>query len=417
MIVQVVALGLDGRTAHTPIMHVHHTTSLRSHNPSPIAPPSFPPYVSFLSSPPQPMRSRFRRPERVFAVDLHVHQLDHIPSIPRLFYIHWRAKRAIPYEGRTPSLSVSPGNVIRFNSRISFSVTIPSAPTDPALLQPAPLIIQLRSERKGRWLASASFQAEGKVTIDLAEVAATAFVARNYLVQDSLLNTTLNLSIRVTLQSGDRIFRTGQLDLEGDESVSTDDAPLANSTPQLQSFPSASRTSCLGAAPKSTTGIPAPGMSSAATMPNMSTFSGLYTSNDREAHASSSQNPSVVLENSIPNPEVVQRRVYERMFQEQVRDAWPDYIVQSRVDAMETVDALYARVCAEDGIGVAAGTEGGDLLERADKTMSVEALIESRNGVVGSAGGAAAIQRKQSEKSSRLSVRSSSMGELPLLRI
>lgn len=364
------------------------------------------------------MRSRFRRAERVFSVDLHVHQLDHIPSIPRLFYVHWRAKRAIPSEGRTPSLSVSPNNVIHFNTHISFSLTIPSVPTNPVLLQPSPVILQLRSERKGRWFASASFQAEGRVTVDLAEVAATGYVARNYLVQDSLLNTTLNLSIRVTHQSGDRIFRTRQLDAEGDESVSTEDGVGGNSLPQLHSVPSMSRASAFGiAASGSGAIVPPSGSAPAALMPSTSYASGVYSANDREGNVPPLLNPSVVLENSIPNPELVQRRVYEQMFQEQIRDAWPQYIVESRVDATETVDALYARVCAQDGIGVAGGAEGGDHVERIEKMMSVDALIESRNGVLGSAAGSSAMQKRQIGRSPHLLARSSSMGELPQLRV
>lgn len=237
-------------------------------------------------------------------------------------------------------------------------------------------------------------------------------------MQDSLLNTTLNLSIRVTHQSGDHIFRTRQLDAEADDSVSTEDGAGGNSMPQLQSLPSMSRASAFGIPTSSRSAIvPPSGSAPGALMLGASYAPAAYPTNDREGNIAPSQNPSVVLENSIPNPELVQRRVYEQMFQEQVRDAWPQYIVASRVDATQTVDALYARICAQDGIGVAGGAEAGDHLDRVEKMMSVDALIESRDGVRGNVAGANTVQKRQSDRSPRLLARSSSLGELPRLRI
>lgn len=43
--------------------------------------------------------------------------------------------------------------------------------------------------------------------VDLSEVAAVGVLSRNFLVQDSMLNMTLRLTVRVTHHSGDKIFR------------------------------------------------------------------------------------------------------------------------------------------------------------------------------------------------------------------
>lgn len=156
------------------------------------------------------VRSRFRRvQERVFKVNLTVHRLESIPAIHRDLFVHWSARRATPSTGRTPSQRVEPGNVVNWNSTCVFNVTIPSEITDPTMLQPAPLTLQLRSEKTSRWISStSSYTPEGKVELDMSEIAALSKVSKNYLVQDSLLNTTLKVTIRVLHESGDKIFRT-----------------------------------------------------------------------------------------------------------------------------------------------------------------------------------------------------------------
>lgn len=238
---------------------------------------------------------------------------------------------------------------------MTFSVVIPANPSNPALLQPSPLTLQLRSERKGGWLASSSWQAEGKVTVDLSDIAVQGFVSRNYLVRDSLLNATLNLAIRVTHTGGDRIFT-----VRNAEDVRDD-----------QSVESAGPSRAATAAASGSVGV----------------SMGDFVDGAQLGGAAMEASPSVILDASIPKPEVVQRKVYEKMFQMSVRDAWQNWIVESRVGAVEEVERVYSNVCAQDGIG-AVEKKGG----------AVENLLES--GINESGG------------SRRLSVRSSSMGEL-----
>lgn len=153
------------------------------------------------------LRSLFRRPhERVFRVELTVYQLDSVPALHRLFFIYWRARRAEPSDGRTFAQPVQNGNTVRWNTTINFEVVIPSEASDPTTLKPSILQIQLRSERQGRWV-SQTFTPEGRVDVDLSEVAAVGLLSRNFLVQDSMLNMTLKLMVRVTHHSGDKIFR------------------------------------------------------------------------------------------------------------------------------------------------------------------------------------------------------------------
>lgn len=381
------------------------------------------------------MRSRFRRGERVFTVELTVHQLDSIPALHRLLHVHWRARRATPSEGRTPSLPVSPINQIKWDTHIPFVVTIPADTTDPTILQPSPLTLQLRSERRSRWLASPTFLPEGTVQLDISDVAALGFISRNFLVQDSLLNTTLKLSLRVTHQSGDKIFRTRQLAARSsptaDDPVQDDDSapvlpphpslsreaslrPNQSADHRLERFPSANTDRTPSAHSRPAT-PPRPTSSSAGLFPSVDPPVGRLSF--EEQHRT-----STVLQDSIPNPDIVQRRVYEDMFQATLRDKWPAHIIASRVDATASVDAVYKAVCTEDGIGVAAASPGDVGLEAvqrrvseqpsADKTLSLELLIESSNGQQAAPGQLRVPKKTLGRSSPRLPVRSSSMGEI-----
>lgn len=86
---------------------------------------------------------------------------------------------------------------------------------------------------------------------------------------------------------------------------------------------------------------------------------------------------------------------------------------------------MYAAVCAADGIGLAGvGANAMDMKkksveelvgERTEKTLSVEALLESRNSAPVQNGKPVAqmpMIRRASSRSPVLSVRSSSMGEI-----
>lgn len=403
------------------------------------------------------LRSRFRRTtERVFQVDLTVHRLDSIPSLYRLLYVHWQARRAVPAEGRTPSLPVEPGNLIRWDSSTRFTVTIPSDPSDASILQPAPLILHLRSERRTRWLATQTFANEGSLRLDLADLAAVGHVSRNFLLQDSLLNATLNLSIRVAHHAGDRIFRTRALAALPPSPTSSDtlpptaapaaaaadpdshtpfisdsniDPPLpAASLPRpyqgqlstpLAQGPSARPPRTLNPAAVSAPVLLAPSDSETEPPPPFPRRGAADLERDDDTRT--------VLQSSIPDPVLVQRHIYEQMFQARVRDGWPAHIDASRVDATEEVNRVYADVCAMDGIGVSgfgrprppaedAGSERvlpGKVV--ADNTLSLEAMLESRNAAPQRPSKTVSqmpLVRKASGHTPAMAMRSTSMGEI-----
>lgn len=252
------------------------------------------------------MRSRFRRPERTFRVSLTVHRLNSIPPLHRLLYLFWRCRRSSPPEGRTPSKAVEPGNIINFDTLITFALSIPADPTDPTLLPRTPLTLQLRSERRARWTGM-GYRHEGVVEVDLADIAASGGVDRNYLVQDSMLNTTLKLCITVTHVSGDKIFRTSThspVAPVAPEVVEEPDMDGANSSATLLSPPEN------GAAP-----------------------------------------PVSLVYNSIPAPHVAQRYVYEELYAGRLRDVWPTSITHTRVHAETCIEDMYNTICESDGIG------------------------------------------------------------------
>lgn len=144
---------------------------------------------------------------------LTVHRLDSIPAVHRDFYVHWQARRAQPSNGRTPSQSIeAAAKRVMWNTTQSFSVAVPSEPNNSLILQPSILTLQLRSERKTRWASSNAFNVDGSLELDIAELAALRYVSRNFLVENSPLNITLKLSIRVTHEQGEKLFRT-----QGDE--------------------------------------------------------------------------------------------------------------------------------------------------------------------------------------------------------
>ncbi|CAN8073295.1 unnamed protein product [Agarophyton chilense] len=384
---------------------------------------------------------RFRSgPPRGFAVALTVHQLDSIPPIHQLLYVHWRARRASPQEGRTPSLPVEPGNVIRWGFHAHFTIPIHSDPADHTLLQPAQLLLQLRSERRARWVGAAS-SFEGTVTVDLAEVAAVGFLSRNYLVQGSLLNTTLKLSIRVTHKSGDKIFRTRTLPhistTPGKPCTPSTPAPATPNTSAADSahhnalFEDDDPTSSLERStqfdnPPKERQLSSHGLSPALSITKLPSNGSFTSSHSTPAPGPASfrnpepassaffelvQTPSAVLESSIPNPELLQKDIYETIFQQRMRDQWPDHIVQSRVNALSAVNAIYAAISQADGIGLATVSEAASEANRTklDQTLCLDHLIESRANPDTSLPPLIASRRPSNRS---LSVRSSSTSEL-----
>lgn len=420
-------------------------------------------------------RQLFRRPqERTFRVELTVHQLDSVPALHKLFFIYWRARRSQPNDGRTPAQPVQHGNIVRWDNTINFDVVIPSETNDPTILRPSILQVQLRSERQGRWI-STSFTPEGNVAMDLSEVAAVGILSRNHLVQDSMLNMTLKLTIRVTHHAGDRIFRIrtapssnrpplpkdpsssspnlfdDNIESDGIEEPSSSQAEAASSdlskeidstlrdesgraprkvmctshsAPNIAAsrapdrvlppagiakgaiaasqFPALYRfrkveehssntttamdevgerdTDTVGdssstslsinelplfAGVQSVSGISSSSMpsSSGTTMTGISTGSNAG-SNGRKDN-STAHPTSEVLEGSFPIPEVVQKDVYEAMFQQKLRDTWPEAVVKSRVNAEAVVNMVYRQVCAADGIATVS-TPATELFARGD---------------------------------------------------
>lgn len=440
------------------------------------------------------IRSRFRRgPERRFRVDLTVHRLDHIPDIHRHLYVYWRARRAEPSDGRTRSHPVETGNFVQWNDKAQFLVTILSDPTDPTILQESRLELQLRSEKRARWVGTTTYQVEGNVSIDLSEVAAVLSLSRNFLVHDTKLNITLKLSLRVTHESGDKIFRTRtlpsfqhgytqayrgtpasstppsvsnnsdnfnaaigthSLTATDDDTTSSrlaialDTTPLADRTISADKLFQLSSLATGASALQSTSSSPSPNAigwthpnSSGGSFPSRSasamtslvipeyTIEGLErtTGQTSDPLFNEIESPMSILERIIPNPDISQRQIYEQMFQERIRDKWPDYIINSRKNAAQVVNEVYTAVCQEDGIGI--GNPPKAVVKKrqmstnnpveVDKkqALDVDFLLESRN-VDGDDTPLAGpvtqmlLTRRPSGRGSHLSIKSSSMSEI-----
>jgi len=160
------------------------------------------------------MRGLLRRGnDREFAVELTVHRLNNIPVTHRMMFIHWRLARrdsGSPYYGFTDARPVEAGNCVTWEARVGFTAKISSDPTDSdgKTLSKTPLQLQLRSEKKQRFrIGVPSYNPEGVVELDLAEVAASGSLNRHILVQDSLLNATLHVSLNMRCIAGDKNFR------------------------------------------------------------------------------------------------------------------------------------------------------------------------------------------------------------------
>lgn len=394
------------------------------------------------------MRWLRRGPERTFHVDMTVHQLDSIPVTHRLLFVYWRVPSA-RLDGYTPSAPVGSGNAVRWEQKVSFTLRIAADPASPVTLLPALLTLQLRSERRARWVGAASFTPEGKVDIDLAEVAAVGAVSRNFLVQQSLLNTTLKISIRMRQVAGDRIFRTRAVapspqepstpGASSDSVALSEGAASAASAPGVFMVSEGARSALLadekeqaapgralssgesGASVRPLRSFDSAqlGRSSSGLTANLlgsSTASGLDPLTSTAFPGAPSEHGKPVLEYSIPDPAAVQKQVYERMFQERIRDSWPRHIVDSRENAAALVDKVYFRSCAEHGIGasstsVATASSSTLASSQDQRNLSVEVLLESRNAAHPSS--AVPTRRLSSGGALRsLPGRSSSMSEL-----
>lgn len=158
------------------------------------------------------MRGLLRRgTDREFRVDLHVFRLNSIPVTHRTLYVQWRLSRhqsSSTHYGITKSRPVEAGNFVEWNTPFTLYARIGADPADPdgLTLQSALLRLELRSERRSR-IGIPGYNTEGFIDVDLAEIAGQGSIERNMLVQQSLVNATLNFSLQMTQISGDKIFR------------------------------------------------------------------------------------------------------------------------------------------------------------------------------------------------------------------
>lgn len=382
------------------------------------------------------MRALLRRGgEREFDVDLTVHRLNSIPVTHRMMFIHWRLARrdaaSAAHYGFTESKPVEPGNVVTWESPIAFTARIGADPgdADALTLQKTVLQLQVRSERRSR-IGVPSYNPEGVVEIDLADVAALGSLDKNFLVQESLLNATLHVSVRMRQISGDKVFRTRAAALAGtatplQPSASTDtlsvgagvsaaattsapagasDASLVSlagasartlktirsvdsrqdrrvAPPSMNTLPPLARTGSFARPPSSvayslTSGRSGDGLMTDVlmAMPSTAAVGTVRRVESEEAAA-----------DAIPDPESVQARVYEQLFYERLRDEWPEGVKSSRQDSWKMVEEIYSRVCAQDGIKqvgrsrepstVGSDTSNWQTLD--DQKMTVEGLLES----------------------------------------
>lgn len=388
------------------------------------------------------MRGLLRRAaEREFAVELTVHRLNSIPVTHRMMFIHWRLARrdagtGAAHYGFTESRPVEPGNAVTWEAHVDFNARISADPADAdaLTLQRTPLQLQLRSERRSR-IGVPSYNPEGVVEIDLADVAAAGTLNKHFLVQESLLNATLHVSLRMRQISGDKVFRTRNtlLPLPDPATVPADvPAPppgivaTVSSTTAVPAIgpaplpPGVSDSSLMSSLPPSTSTRTLMGLrsldsraqvtladrtrSSANGLSRAGSFSrppslGAYSHmSSRSADISSlalaaadaaaldrTENEDATAD-AIKDPEAVQAALYEDLFYQRLRDEWPSYIEESRQSPEKLVEEIYSRICAQDGIKhpirssrepSTVGSEGSNWHTLDDQKMTVEGLLES----------------------------------------
>lgn len=318
-----------------------------------------------------------RGTDREFNVELTVHRLNNIPVTHRMMFIHWRLSRrdaGSPYYGFTDARPVEAGNCVTWEARIEFTAKISSDSRDSSgkTIMRTPVQLQLRSEKKAARLRIGvpSYNPEGVVELDLAEVAVLGSLDKHFLVQDSLLNATLHVSVKMHRVNGNPDFHLGEnspLYAQSTKASGTGSANTSASTVIPRNMqPSASEPN-LPNLLKAIESSRAPGASGG--LSRSGSFRGIQQPILTNANANSTRSdaPTVltmgenfederVLNNEedevyhVPEPHEVQWPVYEQMFYERIRDSWPDYVVVSKVDPQTLVDDIFQKVCKEDGV-------------------------------------------------------------------
>lgn len=333
------------------------------------------------------MRRLLRRSaDREFAVEVTIHKLNSIPVTHRMMFIHWRlASRnaGSPWNGFTDARPVEPNNTVTWNALVQFNARLASDSSDSSgqILSNTPLQLQLRSERRSRLrIGVPSYNPEGIVTVDLAEVATSvgSTINRNFLVQESKLNATLHLSIKLKQISGDTTFRTREIVsqstggspahsqgalITSKSVISTTNNNASISAPQLlitrgnsglRNFGSINSSIALANGNN-------PGLTKSSSFQRQPNLTGYATSSTRSDLPPDllgiEEVPGTLVDDDeewyfVPDPHVVQWPVYEQLFYENIREKWPDWVVNSRRDPEKDAEALVASVCAEDGIRI-----------------------------------------------------------------
>lgn len=255
-----------------------------------------------------------------------------------------------------------------------------------------------------------SYTEEGSFDIDLSEIAAVGYLKRSDIFHGSLLNMILRTSIRVTHISGDKIFRTRTLPDMSQAAIlksSTPSTPTPGTSasdalaPLFQDDPRDSTDRTSAEKPRIPPSLSVPPLASTSGVSLTTSAASLFQDTDTFNPVNT---PNSVLMNSIPNPEIAQREVFEQIYQERVRDAWPEQVACSRVDASEVVNEIYASVCKADGIGLPMGVRR--------EPPARDARLESNEGLQAGPVTQMLLTRKPSGRSPHLSVRSNSMGEM-----
>lgn len=328
---------------------------------------------------------------RTFRVTLKIHLLNSIPTTPTLVFVKWKVddQAGGRHEGFTKPKPIEKGNVVRWDQTFEFVVRIPSDPVHTVLLQPCVLRFSVRKMGTGK---KRKDEKVGVVELDLSELAGIGKVEKNALLHECTLNATLKLTLRLTQEKGDEIFQrpikrrsmsmAGMSSLGlgfgvGASNVSAQKAASVADVKTIPPVPGKMKKLRKTASFRARRTMSMNDAALTAANPELKHKLGLRSVDDISLeHPADKRKVSGTFVELVP--EDAQRAQFEKIFDARLRDTYPDYVIESRVDAAEVIDSLFAEDSQVE-LPLYSTTKSSNS-DTSDKTneLNLESLLESR---------------------------------------
>eukprot|EP00158_Paraphelidium_tribonemae_P008577 Partr_v1_DN28616_c3_g1_i2_m49407 putative Conserved hypothetical protein len=136
-----------------------------------------------------------------FEVTIKIECLTDIPLVHGNFTARWKIRNALnDHRGQTQSIPIIDHTVTWNNEFTTKALMVIGKDS---VLTPCDLSINIKKEAN----AGKKPESIGKVRLDLAEFAGTKFNSREYLLQQSKMNSTLRISVILRQMNGDPLYR------------------------------------------------------------------------------------------------------------------------------------------------------------------------------------------------------------------